>query len=117
MASAKQLCEREKLCRERAKTARNPTSRANFLAFADEYRRQAGRSGVLAPNGVRGPTVSLDLAGPADLRRVASELMRLMGLTRDPLVLHEFAAWADRCLERANDLEISPDYSLRSATG
>lgn len=50
MASAKQLREREKLCRERAETARNPTSRANFLALADEYRRHAERAEVLVHN-------------------------------------------------------------------
>lgn len=53
MASAKQLREREKLCRERAESARNPISRANFLALADEYRCQAEQAEVFIPNRLR----------------------------------------------------------------
>lgn len=44
MTSVKQLRARAQLCRDRARTARNPISRANFLAFAEEYERQAGRT-------------------------------------------------------------------------
>lgn len=41
MTSAKQLRARAQLCRERARTARNPISRANFQAFAEEYEKRA----------------------------------------------------------------------------
>ena len=48
MATENQLREREKLCRERAETARDSISRANFLALADEYARQAERAELQA---------------------------------------------------------------------
>lgn len=57
MKSATQLRARAQLCYERARTARNRMSRANFLAFAEEYERQAEEASRRAradvtPNGL-----------------------------------------------------------------
>lgn len=41
MRTAEQLREHERLCRARAETARDPISRANFLALAYRFRREA----------------------------------------------------------------------------
>jgi hypothetical protein len=53
MTSARQLYARALLCRERARTAANAISRANFVAFAAEYERQAAQIEPRFPKALR----------------------------------------------------------------
>ena len=52
---------------------------------------------------------------PADLRRVAAELMRLMAITREPIVVQELSFLAGRCLERARALDPPLDQNADAA--
>jgi hypothetical protein len=52
---------------------------------------------------------------PADLRRIAAELMRLMAITREPVVTQELSLLAERCLERARALDAAFDQGLGAA--
>ncbi|HUC64125.1 MAG TPA: hypothetical protein VMA53_01775 [Stellaceae bacterium] len=52
---------------------------------------------------------------PADLRRIAAELMRLMVLTREPVVAQELSFLAERCLERARALDPPLDQNADAA--
>jgi predicted ABC-class ATPase len=52
---------------------------------------------------------------PADLRRIAAELMRLMVITREPVVTQELSLLAERCLERARALDAAADQGLGAA--
>jgi hypothetical protein len=52
---------------------------------------------------------------PADLRRIAAELMRLMAITREPVVTQELSLLAERCLERARALDAAFDQGFGAA--
>jgi hypothetical protein len=52
---------------------------------------------------------------PADLRRIAAELMRLMAITREPVVAQELSVLAERCLERARALDPPLDQNAEAA--
>jgi hypothetical protein len=57
----------------------------------------------------------LEWTSPADLRRIASEFMRLMAATREPVVMQELSALADYCLARAREIEAWRNRYLREA--
>jgi hypothetical protein len=52
---------------------------------------------------------------PADLRRIAAELMRLMAITREPVVAQELSVLAERRLERARALDPPLDQNAEAA--
>jgi hypothetical protein len=52
---------------------------------------------------------------PADLRRIAAESMRLMAITREPVVVQELSFLAERCLERARALDPPLDQNADAA--
>lgn len=52
---------------------------------------------------------------PVDLRRIAAESMRLMAITREPVVSHELSLLAERCLERARALDPPLDQNADAA--
>ncbi len=59
--------------------------------------------------------LALGADSPADLRRIAAELMRLMVITREPVVSQELSLLAERCLERARALDPPLDPSADAA--
>jgi hypothetical protein len=62
-----------------------------------------------------GGAVAPGVDSPADLRRIAAELMRLMAITREPVVTQELSLLAERCLERARALDPPLDQNAEAA--
>jgi hypothetical protein len=59
--------------------------------------------------------LALGSDSPVDLRRIAAELMRLMVITREPVVSQELSLLAERCLERARALDAASGQGLDAA--